>query len=101
MNTKYFNKDKIYEDAIKIFGEEIQLLVAIEEMSELIQSITHYMRNRNNSIYEIIEELADAEIVIEQLRIIFKEQKNEIDKIKSNKLLRLHDILNRYKNEKK
>ena len=60
------NKD-IYEKAIERFGATQQEIVAIEECSELIQAITHKHRGRKHNL---AEEIADVEIMLEQLKII-------------------------------
>ena len=77
----------ILTSAIKVFGEKAQEEVAIEECSELIQAITHKHRGRKNNI---AEEIADVEIMLEQLKII-----NgcfcEVEKIHNEKVLRLYD----------
>lgn len=66
---------KIYQSDIckKIanhYGKESQLLVAIEEMSELTKELCKYFR-RYDRRKEIIEEIADTQIMIEQLIVLF------------------------------
>lgn len=63
------------------YGKDSQVLIAIEEMSELTKELCKYFRrfDRKN---EIIEEIADAEIMIEQLKCLFDihtEVEDEID----------------------
>ena len=58
---------QILNAAIKTFGEKAQEDVAIEECSELIQAISHKHRGREHNI---AEEIADVEIMLEQLKII-------------------------------
>ena len=63
------------------YGKESQVLIAIEEMSELTKELCKYFR-RYDRRNEIIEEIADAEIMIEQLKCLFDihtEVSNEID----------------------
>ena len=71
----YDHRREIYADAIDKWGVETQCIVAIEEMSEVIKSITKWMRlpfpEEENAIPSIIEEIADATIMLEQLRMIF------------------------------
>lgn len=52
---------------IRRFGEVAQEKMAIEECSELIQAICHKHRGREHNI---AEEIADVEIMLEQLKII-------------------------------
>lgn len=59
----------IYQEAIELWGEEAQLMMAIEEMGELIQKIGHLCRGRC-TVIDVAEEVADVEIMMRQLREI-------------------------------
>ena len=74
--------------AIDKYGEEHQLIVAMEEMSELIKELSKNIRGEDN-VDKIIEELADCEIMFEQIKIIFKIRKEEILNEKERKIKRL------------
>jgi len=76
---------EIMTAAIRAFGEEAQEEVAIEECSELIQAISHKHRGRPHNIPE---EIADVEIMLEQLKIINCCHK-EVEEIRKAKLERL------------
>lgn len=57
------------------FGEKNQLVKAIEEMSELQKELCKVVLTPNLTIKptdEVIDELADVEIMCEQLRHIFR-----------------------------
>ena len=71
--------------AINTFGEKAQEGVAIEECSELIQAISHKHRGREHNIPE---EIADVEIMLEQLKIINNCAK-EVAEIRKQKIQRL------------
>lgn len=71
--------------AIKLFGERAQEEVAMEECAELIQAITHKHRGRDHNI---AEEIADVEIMLEQLKII-NNCHDEVAKIHKEKINRL------------
>ena len=58
------------ERAIEHYGKDMQLNVAIEEFSELTKEICKYKRGEGN-LDHIIEEMADCQIMLAQLRIIF------------------------------
>jgi len=64
------SRDRIYKLAIDRYGERLQKIVAIEEMTELTQAITKDLRGSRN-INNIMEEMADVIIMIEQLQIIY------------------------------
>lgn len=61
------SENEILITAINTFGETAQEGVAIEECAELIQAISHKHRGRKENI---AEEIADVEIMLEQLKII-------------------------------
>lgn len=60
----------IYQQLIKKFGKENQCIVAIEELSELQKEICKFLRGLGN-IENLAEEIADVEIMLEQLKIIY------------------------------
>ncbi len=60
----------VYSDAIIKYGEEHQINIAQEEMAELIVALSHYQRGRA-SIQDVASELADVQIMLEQMKIIF------------------------------
>lgn len=79
----------LYTAAVKKFGKEHQLVLCMEEMAELTKELSKNMRGSKN-ITNISEEMADVEIMLEQLRVIFG-NRSEVDTIKAEKLLRLAD----------
>ena len=86
------NKDeriKLYRKAIGNYGEAAQQIVAMEECSELIQAISKKLRGRESNVEE---EIADVEIMVEQLRLM--SNSSLVDKIKEEKLQRLEQRLN-------
>jgi hypothetical protein len=58
----------IHERLLAKFGQENQELKAVEEMAELIQAI---IKGTN-----IAEELADTQIMLDQLKIIYPQWKS-------------------------
>ena len=76
---------EIFLTAIAVYGGKAQEQVAIEECSELIQAICHKHRGRPNNI---AEEIADVEIMLEQLKII-NNCRGEVEKIRKSKVERL------------
>ncbi|HQB84999.1 MAG TPA: hypothetical protein PLZ69_00995 [Candidatus Pacearchaeota archaeon] len=89
----------IYKKAIKKFGSYKQTLKTIEELSELIQAIITFNISEcinvdiDDEMYFIYEEIADVEIMLEQLKIIFNCH-DTVDKIKKQKLERLEKLIN-------
>jgi NTP pyrophosphatase (non-canonical NTP hydrolase) len=67
----------ILKKAIETYGKDMQLNVAIEELSELIKEICKNKRGADNRD-NILEELADCYVMMRQIEIIFGIQKDEI-----------------------
>ena len=81
----------LYQLALDKFGKEKQLTVAVEELSELTKEICKVLRNLGNTD-DLSEEIADVEIMCEQLRYIFSIDK-DVDDWKEYKLSRLANRL--------
>jgi len=81
---------KIYEKAIEKWGDK-QIIVAMEEMAELIKELSKHLRGRENK-KEITEEIADVEIMIEQLKLMFGIER-EVKKEKKNKIKGLREMV--------
>lgn len=85
---KELNKEIIYKNAIMNYGAIAQIDIAIEEMSELIQALSKYKRCKKHNVEE---EIADVQIMLDQLNLIFNNK--EIDYIKKIKIERLEHRL--------
>lgn len=81
------NSADVYGRAVTYYGESSRLLLTIEEMSELTKELVKRARGRDN-LLAISEEMADVEIMLEQLKILFG-NRAEIDSWKAKKLQRL------------
>ena len=64
------NKHEILNMAISTYGDEAQEMMLLEEMSELQKEICKHWRGKDNA-REIAEEIADVEIMLEQMKMIF------------------------------
>lgn len=84
-------KEIIYRKAVSRFGKLDQLIVATEELSELQKELCKTLRGKMN-IDNIAEEIADVEIMLAQLHIIFNID-HKIEKQKQIKLERLSKML--------
>ncbi len=82
---------EIYEDAIKTFGPKHQIIKAIEELSELVTALARYSLGEGN-LDNIAEEIADVEVMCEQLIMIFKNLRLVLE-IKEQKTERLRRTL--------
>lgn len=60
----------ILTDAVATWGQDAQAKMLLEEMSELQKEICKAWRGKDNQV-EIAEEVADVEIMLEQIKMIF------------------------------
>lgn len=81
----------LYELVIDKHGVDAQLNVVIEELSELIKEVCKIKRGIGN-MTNLAEEVADVEIMCEQLRYLYNID-SEVDSWKESKLTRLADRL--------
>ena len=68
--VSYEERRQVYLDAASAFGELNQMIVAIEELSEAQKEICKIVRG-DADFSHLAEEIADATIMLEQLRLIF------------------------------
>lgn len=85
----------ILRSAIETFGETPQIIMAMEESSELTQALSKHLRGQDNDD-NIAEEIADVYIMLRQLEIIFKNE-SLVDDYMEKKIKRLSERLNNYK----
>ena len=82
-------KTELYSKLIEKFGAEKQMLKCVEELNELGQAICKFEEtNKVEAIKNIIEEIADVEVMLEQLKLILEIDEKEVRKMKSFKLHR-------------
>lgn len=67
----YEERAEVYTEALKTFGIGSQLVVAVEELSECQKEICKALRGNCNTLH-LIEEVADATIMLEQIRLIYQ-----------------------------
>lgn len=83
----------VYKAAFNKFGRNMQIVVAIEELSELTKELCKTIRYRRRSA-GLLEELADAQIVIEQMRELF-DPDGEVEELMAAKVQRLEERIRR------
>ena len=87
----------VLNNAIWRYGPAAQELKAVEELSELTQAICKALTaSKQESMDEfldaldhVFEEMADVEIMLAQIRLIFADAPDRIDEWKARKLERL------------
>lgn len=85
-------KRKLYKDLIDKYGEK-QVIVAIEELSELQKELCKNLRGRKNKV-ALIEEIADVLIMVEQMIVYFEIAELDVITIKQVKLERTQRLFN-------
>ena len=78
-----------YAEAVRTYGKQSQIVLAMEEMSELTKELSKNLRGRNNTT-ALAEEIADVEIMLEQLKTIYR-NRALVDRVRAKKLIRLSD----------
>lgn len=66
----YEQRVQVYANALNHYGEENQLTVALEELSECQKEICKFLRGYGNAGH-LAEEVADSLIMLEQVIYIF------------------------------
>jgi hypothetical protein len=66
----YEQRVQTYTNALIHFGKAMQLVVALEELSECQKEICKTMRGETN-LDHLAEEIADATIMLEQVRLMY------------------------------
>lgn len=61
---------KVYAKALIAYGDRLQMTVAVEELAECQKEICKILRGGENFPH-LAEEIADATIMLEQMRIMF------------------------------
>ena len=88
-----------YQRALKTWGKEPQMLQVIEEMSELTKEILKNINRHKDNIAELIEETADVEIMLEQLKYCY-DIHERVDAYKKEKLKKIDKRLDDWSAQK-
>ena len=88
-------RNKLYKKAVRKWGLRAQLEMVQEEATELSLAARKFIRNQNQEkLDELFSEVADVQIMIEQVLYLFPEAFEKIHKIKTEKLERLEKRIN-------
>lgn len=75
----------VLKRALHTWGEQAQMMMVVEEMSELMKEILKNVNRGKDNLAEIIEETADVEIMLEQLKENYQIA-NKVEAYKSEKI---------------
>jgi hypothetical protein len=93
------NQDELYHRTLRVWGKEPQMLQVIEEMSELTKEILKNVNRKKDNIKELIEETADVEIMLGQLKVCYDIEK-QVEAYKAEKLKTIQQRLDDWENKK-
>lgn len=93
MYNNELTKEEMYKRLFEKYDTK-QIIVAIEELSELQKELCKMLRKGNvDNIENIKEEIADVSIMLDQLVYYFKIDKEDLLKIQTEKLNRTKERL--------
>ena len=82
---------ELYKELL-LLNSSAQMIVAIEELSELQKELTKALRNKIDRV-AILEEYVDVTIMLEQIKILYELNDKDINLMKKMKLDRLRERL--------
>jgi NTP pyrophosphatase (non-canonical NTP hydrolase) len=85
------NSKEFYKKVVDTYGSQ-QVIVAIEELSELQKELCKALRY-NYNYDNIVEEIADVEIMLEQMKIYFNILNKDLERMKEHKIERTKERL--------
>lgn len=65
--VSYEERVRVYTNALIHYGSDAQIIVALEEMSEVQKELCKILRGKGD-LEHLAEEIADATIMLEQMR---------------------------------
>lgn len=68
--AEYSDESKVLQRALGTYGSLPQIVMVFEEMSELQKELCKYLRGKYSPA-NIAEEIADVEIMLEQMKMLF------------------------------
>lgn len=94
-------KTKIRDHALSVYGQDKQLIQAIQEMSELTKELTKYLIAgfANDNLEAITDEIADVENMMDQLKDNIFSNREAVEKQKIFKLRRLAERIKFWQNK--
>lgn len=94
-NMKPENTRTIHR-VINVFGAQNQKMQALEELMELQSALFENVHRETDNRKNIVEEVADVEIMLAQIKEIFDIKPKEIEEIQDYKLRRLDHTIEKY-----
>ena len=86
------DESEVLSEALDTYGFALQIVVTMEEMSELQKELCKYLRGKYSPA-SIAEEIADVEIMLEQMKMLFC-CADDVRSVRRRKVERLKERLN-------
>lgn len=85
---------EIYASCVHLWGSTSQFLMVIEELNELAVTLCHGLRgNKPFELEDIKGEMADVQVMLEQLQYMLKFTDQELQEERQKKLQRLKELI--------
>ena len=86
-------KEQVFKQYIEIYGKDATSRQVMEECAELIQAVNKMLRYEDRPAEpeyyaNLVEEIADVEIMLYQLKVMFNVSDDEVFKVKIQKAKR-------------
>lgn len=86
--AEYISEAEVLQRALDTYGSTLQIAMVFEEMSELQKELCKYLRGKCSPA-SIAEEIADVEIMLEQMKMLFcctddvrNERRRKVERLK-------------------
>ena len=86
--AEYISEAEVLQRALDTYGSTLQIAMVFEEMSELQKELCKYLRGKYSPA-NIAEEIADVEIMLEQMKMLFcctdevrNERRRKVERLK-------------------
>jgi len=94
------SEEEIDRKALEMWGLDLQIIIAIEELSELQKALCKFLRHKGKECTPIVEsiseEIADVEVMINQIKMAFQNHDFVAQK-KGEKLQKVSERLSKTK----
>lgn len=84
---------RAFHAAAEKWGVENEVVVALEEMSELQKELCKLLRGRPD-VKAIVEEIADTQIMLDSVITFLNIDSNEVERVRTSKVARLVHRIN-------
>lgn len=89
--AEYISDAEVLQRALDTYGSALQIMMVFEEMSELQKELCKYLRGKYSPT-NIAEEIADVEIMLEQMKMLFR-CADDVRDVRRRKVERLKERL--------